>query len=122
MNRGQRTGVASIEELEQFERLASSNFPQQYTIGPMPQCGFEKVTNGYSGYSVLLAACFEANQIGLGKLYLSGVFDQQDTFIGRNEFPKRVQKSRFPRSGPATNKQVAPLENVVFEPVSQRAG
>ena len=76
MDRTPRSGVARIQELEQVERLTSPNFPEQNTIGAMPQRGFEKIANGYSGYSALLTARFEPNKIRLGKLYLRGVFDQ----------------------------------------------
>src|ERR1700730_13215679 len=65
VDRTQRACVARIQELKQVECLASSNFPQQNTIGPVPQRGFEKVTNGDGGYSVLFSASFEANEVRL---------------------------------------------------------
>src|SRR6266478_1493863 len=37
MDRTQRAGVASIEELQEIERLTSSNFTEQNAIGPVPQ-------------------------------------------------------------------------------------
>ena len=64
MDRTQRASVARVQKLEQVERLTSSNFSEQNTIGPMSQRGFEKVTNGNGGYAVLFPAGFEANEIG----------------------------------------------------------
>jgi hypothetical protein len=87
----------------------------------MPQRGFEKVTNGDRGHAVLFAAGFETNEIRLGKLYLCGVFDQQDAFVRGNELSERVQKGRLAGSRPATNKQVAPLQDVVFKAIRECA-
>ena len=75
MDRAQRAGVACIQQLEQIERLASSNFPQQNTIGPVPERSFEKVANRYRRYPGLLTASLEANEIRMNKLYLRCVFD-----------------------------------------------
>src|SRR5271154_1734036 len=88
----------------------------------MSQRGFEEVTNGNRGYAVLLPAGFEANEIRLGKLYLRSVFDQKNAFIRGNELSERVQKSRLASSRPATNKQVAPLQDVVFKTIRERVG
>ena len=70
MNRGKRTGVAGVEELQEVEGLASSDFSQQKAVRTMPQCGFKKVTNGHIGYAVLFPARFEPNQIGVLKMKL----------------------------------------------------
>ena|ERR1700736_1646372 len=92
MNRGQRTRVAGVEELQKIERFAPSNFAQQNTIGPMPQRGFEKVTTGDGGYAVLFSSGFEADEVRLSKLYFSGVLDQQDSLVRGNELPQGIQQ------------------------------
>src|ERR1700686_3028306 len=102
MNRGQSTRVARVEELQKIERFAPSNFPQQNTIGPMPQRGFEKVTNGDSGYAVLFSSGFEANEVSLSKLYFSCVFDQQDALVRGNELPQGIQQRGLVRRGSIT--------------------
>lgn len=58
----------------------------------------------------------------MGKLYLSSVFDQQNAFIRGNELSERVQKSRLTSACTAANKQVAPLQDVVFKAIRECMG
>jgi hypothetical protein len=37
MDSAKRAGMACVQKLEQVERLTSSNFSKQNTIGPVPQ-------------------------------------------------------------------------------------
>ena len=121
MNRGQSTRVAGVEELQKIERFAPSNLPQQNTIGPMPQRGFEKVTNGDSGHAVLFSSGFEADEVRLSKLYFGGVLDQHDSLVRGNELSQGIQQGGLAAARSAANQEISMMQNVVLKTVRKGA-
>ena len=122
MNRGQGAGVAGVEKLQEVERLAGPDFAQQNSVWPVPQGCFQEVADRNGWDADLFPASFKTNEIQLGKLYLRGVFYQEDAFIGWNELSERIEQGCLARSGPTANQQVSALQNVVLEAVCQGAG
>src|ERR1700683_2808966 len=85
----------------------------------MAQRSFEQVANRHRRCGVLLAPGFETHEVFMGQLNLGGVLYEEDSFVGRNEFPKRCQQRGLAGSGSAGDEQIATLEEVVFEPVGE---
>ena len=98
MDRRQAPGMASIQELQQIKRLPSADFTKNDPVGPMAKSGFQEIADAYRWNPVLSLPGFEANQVVVIHVDFGSVFDKQDSFVGRNEFAKNIQKGRFPGS------------------------
>ena len=90
--------MASIEELQQIECLSSTYFAKNDTIWSMAKSGFQEIADAYRWNPVLSLPGFEANKVVVIHVDFGSVFDKQDSFVGRNEFAKNIQKGRFPGS------------------------
>src|SRR6267142_2330854 len=82
-----------VEELQEIEGLSSTYFAKDDSVGPVAKGGFEEVPDGDGGQTVLRLPRFEADQVVLGQVNFRRVFDEEDTFIGRDELVN--QNSHF---------------------------
>ena len=93
---GRKTaGVSGVEKLQKIEGLASSNFPEDQTVRPVTERGLEKFPDGYAGQAALRWPGFETDEIVLAHVNLGGVLDEEDAFVGGNEFSKHVEQGSF---------------------------
>ena len=56
----------------------------------MAQGRFQEVTNAHSRQAVLSLPGFKTDKVVLVNLNFRGVFDQENSFIRGNEFPKDI--------------------------------
>jgi hypothetical protein len=112
--------MPSVEELQEIEGLSSTYFAEDDSVRPVAKGGFEEVPDGDGGQTVLRLPCFEADQVVLGQVNFRRVFDEEDTFIRRDELPEGIEHRSFPRSSTPSDENVSPSENVVLELVGER--
>src|SRR6266403_2337833 len=108
-----------VEELQEIEGLSSTYFAKDDSVRPVAKGGFEEVPDGDSGQTVLRLPRFESDQVVLGQVNFRGVFDEEDTFIGRDELSEDIDHCSFPGSGTPSDENVFPSENVVLELVGE---
>ena len=72
--------------MQEIERLASANLPQNDTVRAMSEGCFQEIADRHSGKAVLFAACFEPNEILLRQSNLGRIFDHEHPFLLRYEF------------------------------------
>src|SRR4029077_21039037 len=101
--------------------LSSTYFAKDDSVGPVTKRGFEEVPDGDSGQTVLRLPRFEADQVVLGQVNFRRVFDEEDTFIGRDELAEDIEHRSFPGSGTPGDQNVLSSENVVFELIGEPA-
>jgi hypothetical protein len=85
VNGRERPRVASVQELQELECLASTNLAQDNSIRSVPQGGFEKVANGDRFDAAQFSPCFQAHQVAVRQSNLSSVLDKQDAVVLRDE-------------------------------------
>ncbi len=98
MNCRQRSGVASVEGIEQRSRLASAHFAENDSVGsPAESVTFKKLVERHIGLeSIGLAS--GGNNVRLLNLKLRGVLDDDKALLVWNEVGQYSQKRRL--SGP----------------------
>ena len=84
----ERSRVPGVQELQKIKSFAGPDFAEQHPIGPVAERSFEKVADRYGWHAVLFPPGFEPDKIFMPQLNLGRIFDQQDAFIRRNEFPR----------------------------------
>ena len=109
-----------VEELQQIEGLSSTYFAKDDSVRPVAKGGFEDVPDGDGGQTVLRLPRFESDQVVLGQVNFRRIFDEEDTFIGRDELPEDIEHRSFPRSSTPSDENVSLCENVVFELAGER--
>src|SRR5271156_6892667 len=87
----------------------------------MAEGRLEEVADGHCGKAILLAACFKPDEVFLRQLNLGRVFDNEHSFLMRNEFPQDRKQGRFSSASSTTNKDVFACQDVVFEVVREGA-
>src|ERR1700693_988437 len=112
--------MSCVEELQEIEGLSSTYFAKDDSVRPVAKGGFEEVPDGDGGQAVLRLPHFEADQVVLVHVNFRRVFDEEDTFIGRDELPEDIEHRSFPGSGTPSDENVSPSKNVVFELVGER--
>ena len=80
---------------------------------------FQEVTDAHSRQSVLWLPGFKADKIVLVHLNFGGVFDEENSLVGGNEFPKDIKERCFPRSCATGDQNVLPPENIGLKLVRQ---
>src|ERR1700730_2896068 len=113
--------MSRVQELQEIEGLASADLAQNQTIRAMTEGCFQEVANRYGGKAVLFAAGFKPNEILLRQLNLGRVFDDEHSFILRNEFSEDRKQSRFSSACSAADQDVLAREDIVFQVVREGA-
>src|SRR5580700_4404043 len=85
----------------------------------MAESRFQKVTDAHSRQSVLWLPGFKADKVVLVHLNFGGVFDEENSFVGRNELPKDIKDRRFPRSCATRDQDVLAPENISLKLIRQ---
>ncbi len=87
----------------------------------MTEGGFEEIPDSDGRQTVLRLSRLETDQVVLGHVNFRGVFDEEDTLIGRDELAEGIEHRSFPRSGTPSDENVFSSKNVVFELVGEPA-
>ncbi len=111
--------MSRVQELQEIERFASANLPQNDAVGAVAEGCFEKIPDRHGRKAVLFPASFKADEILLRQLNLGRIFDDEHPFILRDELPKDRKQGRFASASPAANQNVLACEDVVFEKIRQ---
>jgi len=110
--------VAGVQKTEEIERFSERISPSRIRSGRWRSAAFRR-SRLIPQACVLFAPCFEADQVLVGQLNLSGILNQQDALVGGNEFPRRRRRLFFPSLFHRNNK-LRRLKDIVFEPVGER--
>src|SRR5271163_3524863 len=113
--------MSRVQELQEIERLATANLPQNDTVRAMTEGCLQEIANRYCRKSILFAACFEANEILLRQLNLGRVFDDEHPFLLRDEFSEDRKQGRLSSSRSTANKNVLAREHIIFQVVREGA-
>src|SRR6266852_747597 len=111
--------MTRVEELQEIEGLTAANFAEDDPVWAMAERCFQEVTDAHSRQSVLWLPGFKADKIVLVHMNFGGVFDEENSFVGGNEFPKDIKERCFPRSCATRNLNVLPPENIGLKLVRQ---
>src|SRR5258707_2273316 len=95
--------MSRVQELQEVERLASANLPQNDTVRAVAECCFQEISDADSGKAILFAAGFKPNEILLRQLNLGRVFDNEHPFIPRNEFSEDRKQGRLSSASSTAN-------------------
>src|SRR5229473_3656449 len=90
--------MTRVEELQEIECLTAANFTEDDPVRAMAERCFQKVTDAHSRQSVLWLPGFKADKIVLVHLNFGRVFDEKNSFVGGNEFPKNIKERCFASS------------------------
>ena len=85
-----------LRSCKKIEGLASANFAEDQPVGPVTKRCFEKIPNGDGGQAVLRLPRFETDKIVLAHMNFGGVLDEENPFIGGNEFPEDIEQRSLP--------------------------
>src|SRR5271165_401016 len=111
--------MTGVEELQEIECLTAAYLSEDDPVGPMAEGRFQEITDAHSRQAVLWLPGFKANKIVLAHLNFGGIFDEENSFIRGNEFPKDIQERCFPRSCASGDQNVLPPENIGLKLVRQ---
>src|SRR5437016_3080260 len=111
--------MTRVEELQEIECLTAPYLSENDPVGTVAEGCFQEVTNAHTWQAVLWQSGFKADEVVLFHLNFRGVFDEENTFIWRNEFSKNIQERRFPRSCASRNQDVFARENIGLKLVRQ---
>ncbi len=103
---GKASRMSGVEKLQQIEGLATTNFTQDQTIGPMAKRCLQKIPNGDGGQTVLRLPRFETDKVVLAHMNFRGVLNEENTFIAWNEFSEDIEHRGFSRTGRASDQNV----------------
>src|SRR5258708_887360 len=87
--------MTGVEKLQEIECLAAANFTEDDPVWAMAERCFQEVTDAHCRQSVLWLPGFKADKIVLVHLNFGGVFDEKNSFVGGNEFPKDIKEGCF---------------------------
>src|SRR5205807_8626551 len=92
MNGRETSRVTRVEELQEVERLTAAYLTEDDSVWPMAERCFQEVTDAHGRQTVLWLPSFKTNKVVLIHLNFGGVFDEENSFIARNEFPEDIQE------------------------------
>src|SRR5690242_8991349 len=104
--------MARIEELQKIECLTSTYLTEDDSVWPMAESCFQEVADAYGRQAVLWLPSFKADKVVQVHLNFGCVFDEENSFVRWNEFPKDIKERCFARSCATRNKNVLPPENI----------
>ena len=120
MDRRERSGVASVEGIEQRARLDSAYFAQDDAVRPPSESGLEKVVESDVGFERIRLA-FDRQYVRLLDLKFRSIFDNDEAFLFRNEVSQYPQKRGLSGTRSATDKQRLSAANLLGQEVRKRA-
>src|SRR5213080_4958746 len=88
--------MTGVEKLQEIECLTAANFTEDDSVWTMAEGCFQEVTDAHSRQTVLWLPSFKTNKVVLVHLNFGGVFDEENSFIARNEFPKDIKERCLP--------------------------
>src|ERR1700675_1171812 len=106
--------MARVQKLQEIECLTSANLTEYDPVWPMAEGRFQEITNAHSRQAVLRLPGFKADKVVLVHLNFGCVFDQENSFVRGNEFPKDIQERRFSGSRAPGDQDVLASENIGF--------
>ena len=80
MDRGERSGVAGIERIEQRPRLDAAHLAQDDPVGPPAQRGLQQIVEGNAGLEGIGLA-FDGEQVRLLQMKLRRILDDHDALV-----------------------------------------
>jgi hypothetical protein len=83
--------MSRVEQWQEIESLSSAYFGEDGPVGPVAKGGFEKIPDGDGGKAVLRLPSFKTDQVVLVHVNFRRVFDEEDTFIARNELSDDIE-------------------------------
>src|SRR5271165_2942900 len=111
--------MACVEELQQIECLTAAYLTEDDPVGTVAKGCFQEVTDAHGRQPVLRLPGFKADKVVLVHLNFGGVLDEENSFVGGNEFPKNIQERCFSRSCATCDQNVLPPENIGLKLVCQ---
>src|SRR5690242_6971895 len=87
--------MARIKELQKIECLTSTYLTEDDSVWPMAESCFQEVTDAYGREAVLRLPGFKADKVVLVHLNFGCVFDEENSFVRWNEFPKDIKEGCF---------------------------
>ena len=73
--------MPGVQELQEIEGLASANFSEHDTVGPMAKGSLQEIANRDCRKAVLFPASFEPDEVFLAELNLGRVFDDENPLV-----------------------------------------
>src|SRR6266478_6110977 len=87
--------MTGVEELQEIECLTAAYLTQDDPVWAMAEGCFQEVADAHSRQTVLWLPSFKADKVVLVHLNFGGVFDEENSFVGGNEFPKDIKEGCF---------------------------
>src|SRR5579872_814491 len=112
MNRGQRTGMACVEGIEQGPGFDSTHFAQDDPVRSPAESGLQKVVERDVGFEGVGLA-FDCQNVRLLDVKLRGIFDDDDSILFGNKISKNPEQRGFSGPGSATDKQCLSSANLL---------
>ena len=91
MDSRETTGVSCVEELQEIEDFSSAYFTKDDSVGPVAKGGFEEVPDGNGRQTLLRLPRFETDKVVPVHVNFRRVFDEEDTFIERDELSEDIE-------------------------------
>jgi hypothetical protein len=108
MNGRETSRVTRVEELQEVERLTASYLTEDDSVWPMAERCLQEITDAYGLQAVLRLPGFKADKVVLIHLNFGGVFNEENSFVGGNEFPENIQESCLASSRTSGDQNVFP--------------
>src|SRR5439155_2918932 len=90
--------MTRVQELQEIECLTAAYLTEDDPVGTVAEGCLQEVTYAHSRQAVLWLPGFKTDKVVLVHLNFGGVFDEENSFIRGNEFPKDIQECCFTRS------------------------
>src|SRR6266436_1266467 len=100
--------MIGVEAVQEIECLTAANFTEDDPVWTMAERCFQEVPDAHSRQTVLWLPSFKTNKVVLIHLNFGGVFDEENSFIGRNEFPENIQERCLASSRTSGDQNVSP--------------
>src|SRR5712692_5168683 len=112
MNRRQRTGMASVEGIEQRPGLKSTHFTENDPVRSPAESRLQKVIEGYVGLE-RVGLAFDRQNVRFLDTKFGGVLDDDDAILFWNEVSQYPQECGLAGAGSTTDKQCLSAPNLL---------
>ena len=90
--------MPGVQELQEIECLTAADLTEDDPVWAVAEGCLQEVTDANSRQAVLWLPGFEADEVVLVHLNFGCVFDEENSLVRGNEFPKDIQERCFPSS------------------------
>ena len=90
--------MPGVQELQEVECLTAAYLTEDDPVWAVPEGCFQEVPDAHSWQAVMWLPGLKADKVVLVHVNFGGVFDEENSFVGGNEFPKDTKERCFPRS------------------------